>query len=91
MEPKKKQGTLMSMWKKGSDEKPEPDGNKDAGSHSVLTNICKISYDFEDVGKKFSGEGRTITIEFDHFMLVACYVPNSGQELARLSFRINEW
>lgn len=26
-------------------------------------------------------EGRTITLEFDKFFLVACYVPNAGQKL----------
>jgi exodeoxyribonuclease-3 len=40
---------------------------------------------------KFVGEGRTITIEFDQFYLVNCYVPNSGMELERLDYRVNEW
>ena len=40
---------------------------------------------------KFNGEGRTITIEFPKFYLVACYVPNSGDGLQRLNFRVNEW
>lgn len=41
----------------------------------------KISYDFEDEGKlpQFSGEGRTITVEFDKFIFICCYVPNSGE------------
>ena len=43
--------------------------------------VEKISYDFEDEGKvpKFSGEGRTITVEFDKFIFICCYVPNSGE------------
>lgn len=32
-------------------------------------------------------EGRTITLEYDKFFLVNCYVPNSGSELARLDYR----
>ena len=43
--------------------------------------VEKISYDFEDEGKlpQFSGEGRTITVEFDKFIFICCYVPNSGE------------
>lgn len=32
-------------------------------------------------------EGRTLTLEFDDFYFVNCYVPNSGQELVRLEYR----
>lgn len=53
--------------------------------------VQQVSYDFEDEGKRFNGEGRTITVEFDHFILVACYVPNSGEDLKRLNYRIDEW
>jgi exonuclease III len=41
--------------------------------------VLKISVDFEDVAKKFEGEGRTITVELDKFFFVGCYVPNSGE------------
>ncbi|CAM6101677.1 unnamed protein product [Calypogeia fissa] len=37
------------------------------------------------------GEGRLITVEFDTFFLVTSYVPNSGEKLARLSYRTEEW
>ena len=33
-------------------------------------------------------EGRVITQEYDSFYLVNCYTPNSGRELARLSYRM---
>jgi len=36
-------------------------------------------------------EGRVITAEFDRFYLVANYVPNAGQGLKRLDYRINKW
>ncbi|BBH07265.1 apurinic endonuclease-redox protein [Prunus dulcis] len=36
-------------------------------------------------------EGRIITAEFDSFYLITGYVPNSGDGLRRLSYRINEW
>jgi exodeoxyribonuclease III len=35
-------------------------------------------------------EGRVITLEFDEFCFVNVYVPNSGEELKRLSYRM-EW
>lgn len=36
-------------------------------------------------------EGRTLTAEFDDFFFVSSYVPNSGQKLARLDWRVTEW
>ena len=35
-------------------------------------------------------EGRVITLEFDKFFFVTCYTPNSQNELARLTYRM-EW
>ena len=35
-------------------------------------------------------EGRVITLEYDTFYFVTCYTPNSQNELARLSYRM-EW
>lgn len=32
-------------------------------------------------------EGRTITVEYEGFYIVATYVPNSGDKLQRLDFR----
>lgn len=53
--------------------------------------VLKVSYDFEDEEKGHHGEGRTITVECGSFILVACYVPNSGEGLKRLDYRIDEW
>ena len=58
---------------------------------SQLASMLKVSYDFEDDRKCFAGEGRTITVELDSFFLVACYVPNSGEGLVRLKYRVDEW
>ena len=38
----------------------------------------------------FDHEGRVITLETEDFYLVACYTPNSQEELKRLAFRM-EW
>ncbi|MCQ2821649.1 MAG: exodeoxyribonuclease III [archaeon] len=36
-------------------------------------------------------EGRVLRIEFNQFILVSCYTPNSGSKLDRLDFRVNNW
>ncbi|XP_016571887.1 DNA-(apurinic or apyrimidinic site) endonuclease, chloroplastic isoform X5 [Capsicum annuum] len=36
-------------------------------------------------------EGRLVTVEFDDFYLLCGYVPNSGDGLRRLTYRITEW
>ncbi len=38
--------------------------------------------------EEYDSEGRVITLEFDTFYLVACYVPNSKRELERLDSRM---
>ena len=37
---------------------------------------------------KYDDEGRVITLEYNDFYYVACYVPNSGDGLKRLDFRM---
>ncbi len=38
--------------------------------------------------EEYDREGRVITLEFDNFYLIACYVPNSKRELERLPSRM---
>eukprot|EP01062_Namystynia_karyoxenos_P023110 TRINITY_DN18889_c0_g1_i1.p1 TRINITY_DN18889_c0_g1~~TRINITY_DN18889_c0_g1_i1.p1 ORF type:complete len:372 (+),score=123.51 TRINITY_DN18889_c0_g1_i1:92-1117(+) len=45
----------------------------------------------EGVSAEANGEGRTITLEYPKFYVVATYVPNSGQDLGRLKFRCDTW
>ena len=45
-----------------------------------------VSYGLDD--GKYDDEGRVITCEYENFYYVACYVPNSGDELKRLDFRM---
>lgn len=40
------------------------------------------------IDSKYNDEGRVITLEFDKFYFVCAYVPNSQEELARLSYRM---
>jgi exonuclease III len=58
---------------------------------AILSKVKPLRVD-DDLGiDKHDGEGRTITAEFDHFVIVAVYVPNSGDGLRRLDYRIKEW
>jgi AP endonuclease-1 len=40
---------------------------------------------------KHDNEGRVITAEFEKFYFVTAYVPNSGDKLQRLGYRVKEW
>ncbi len=45
-----------------------------------------IFYGIDDY--EYDSEGRTITLEFDKFFLVTCYVPNAKNDLSRLESRM---
>lgn len=45
-----------------------------------------VKYGIDD--EEYDSEGRTITLEFEDFYLVNCYVPNSKRELVRLDSRM---
>lgn len=56
---------------------------------AVFTKIEPLSVQ-TDFGKEiFNDEGRVLTLEFEKFYLVNAYVPNSKEELARLSYRMD--
>lgn len=58
---------------------------------AIFSKIKPISVK-EGIGKKeHDEEGRTLTLEFEKFYLVACYVPNAGQKLVRLAYRTKKW
>ncbi|KAJ3065287.1 hypothetical protein HK102_007938, partial [Quaeritorhiza haematococci] len=37
---------------------------------------------------EFDDEGRTITLEYEDFFLIACYIPNAGSKLERLDYKV---
>lgn len=41
--------------------------------------------------KRNKTEGRLMSIEFEEFILVNVYVPNSGEKVKRLDYRVNTW
>ncbi len=54
---------------------------------AVLTKTKPISVTYGLGIEEHDQEGRSIIAEYDNFILVNCYVPNSGSELARLDYR----
>eukprot|EP00826_Nyctotherus_ovalis_P015252 TRINITY_DN1431_c0_g1_i4.p1 TRINITY_DN1431_c0_g1~~TRINITY_DN1431_c0_g1_i4.p1 ORF type:complete len:384 (-),score=113.57 TRINITY_DN1431_c0_g1_i4:168-1319(-) len=58
---------------------------------AVLTKVKPLSVKFDLGIIEHDLEGRTITLEFADFILVACYVPNAGQKLDRLQYRTKQW
>ena len=57
---------------------------------AIFTKVKPLWVQF-DFGKKHNDEGRSITLEFERFVLVAVYVPNAGEGLKRLNYRIESW
>lgn len=55
---------------------------------AILTNREPISIKYGLDNNKYDDEGRVIISEFDNFYLVTLYVPNSGEELKRLDYRM---
>ncbi len=53
----------------------------------VYTKIEPLNV-FYGIDGKYNDEGRIITVEYDKFFLVNAYVPNSGEGLKRLDYRM---
>ncbi|BFG37974.1 hypothetical protein CerSpe_242480 [Prunus speciosa] len=58
---------------------------------AIVSRIKPLSVRYGIGISDHDSEGRIITAEFDSFYLITGYVPNSGDGLRRLSYRINEW
>ena len=54
----------------------------------IYSKVEPISVKYGIGDTEYDSEGRTITLEFDDFYLVNCYVPNSKRELLRLDSRM---
>ena len=68
-----------------------PDEKKGYSGTAILTKYEPISVNYGINIDKHDREGRVLTIEYDKFYLISCYTPNSGLELKRLDYRIEEW
>ena len=54
----------------------------------VFTKIEPLNVWYGLIDHKYDDEGRVITLVYENFYYIACYVPNSGDGLKRLEFRI---
>lgn len=54
---------------------------------AILTKIKPLSCTYDIQISEHDTEGRVICAEYNSFFLITVYVPNSGSELARLSYR----
>lgn len=55
---------------------------------AILTKKEPLSVHYGLIDGKYDEEGRATTLEFENFYYVTLYVPNSGEELKRLDFRM---
>ncbi|XP_047938719.1 DNA-(apurinic or apyrimidinic site) endonuclease, chloroplastic [Salvia hispanica] len=58
---------------------------------AIISRIKPISVRYGLGISDHDSEGRLVTLEFENFYLLSCYVPNSGDGLKRLPYRIAEW
>ncbi|XP_057770387.1 DNA-(apurinic or apyrimidinic site) endonuclease, chloroplastic isoform X2 [Salvia miltiorrhiza] len=58
---------------------------------AIISRIKPLSVRYGMGISDHDSEGRLVTLEFDNFYLLNCYVPNSGDGLRRLPYRIGEW
>ncbi|KAG7671027.1 hypothetical protein KSW81_004454 [Nannochloris sp. 'desiccata'] len=58
---------------------------------AVLSRTPPIAVSSGIGDKEHDGEGRVLTAEFEKMFVVNVYVPNSGEGLKRLDYRVKEW
>ncbi|XVF41339.1 hypothetical protein PTKIN_Ptkin01aG0272200 [Pterospermum kingtungense] len=58
---------------------------------AIISRIKPLSVRYGLGISDHDSEGRVVTAEFDSFYLLSVYVPNSGDGLKRLTYRITEW
>lgn len=55
---------------------------------AIFSRLKPLNVTYGLQNEKYDDEGRLITLEFPSFFLVGAYVPNSGEGLKRLTFRM---
>ncbi|XP_026425920.1 DNA-(apurinic or apyrimidinic site) lyase, chloroplastic-like [Papaver somniferum] len=58
---------------------------------AIISRIKPVSVRYGLGIQDHDSEGRLVTVEFDTFYLLNGYVPNSGDGLKRLSYRVTQW
>ena len=84
-EPAANQPKLSKFFQTKTADSPATSTTFQGYSGPVVKNVI------DGIGKPHDGEGRALTVEFEDFALVALYVPNSGQKLEGLDYRVQSW
>ena len=87
----KKQATLGSFLKKEKSEENKDISDKPDIGGVDITNLMPMGVSNEIGKTEHDAEGRIINIDFPLFSLSNLYVPNSGQKIDRLNYRIEHW
>jgi exodeoxyribonuclease III (xth) len=92
----KKQATLGAFFDASSKNKKKHNSGStdDATSHGDnchVKNLVPLQISHAMGKQEHDSEGRIISMDFPLFTLANVYVPNSGQNLERLSYRTNQW
>lgn len=69
-------GTISNFFKRTNEAAPASSSAAASHEHDVVS----VSFGIDD--KDHDGEGRSITLMYQDFFVVALYVPNSGQKVA---------
>ncbi len=78
----------VPMHIEGYEEYLFPAEKKGYSGVMVYTKVKPINVAYGINAEEYDREGRTLTLEFDDFYLICCYVPNSKRELERLPSRM---
>ena len=90
-EPATGQKTITSFLKSGKGVGQEAKSVETEDIVSVSMGLPTLTEADGETAKEVISEGRTITVEYEGFYVVASYVPNSGDKLQRLEFRTKIW
>ncbi|XP_059646242.1 DNA-(apurinic or apyrimidinic site) endonuclease, chloroplastic isoform X2 [Cornus florida] len=58
---------------------------------AIVSRIKPLSVTYGLGMSDHDSEGRLVTVEFDKYYIINGYVPNSGDGLKRLSYRVTQW
>lgn len=81
----------------GGDQAGGAAAGSDAATEAAAEAPCGLLSVHEGLGvpvaldRDYNIEGRVLTLDLGSFSLVLAYVPNSGQDLKRLDYRIDTW
>ncbi len=78
----------VPMHIEGYEEFLYPAEKKGYSGVMVYSKIHPLNVTYGIGAEEYDREGRVITLEYDSFYLIACYVPNSKRELERLPSRM---